>query len=257
MIEARAIGFRHSADAPWLFSDLSFALDRGQTLVLLGRNGRGKTTLIKCMAGLLTPSTGAIDRLGIAGYVPQNFAPAFSYSVFDVVLMGRARHIGLFSNPTAADRGKAMHALDQLGLAGLAGRSVTTLSGGERQLVLIARALASEADVLLLDEPASALDFRNQAVVLQTLRRLAAERGIAVVMTTHEPTHALQIADRAVLLHGDGVAEEGPVSTICTESSLSRLYGMRMKRLEDQAGDHRTEHVVADYASIVDPAMPS
>lgn len=251
MIEARSIGFRHSARSPWLFNDLSFSIERGQTLVLLGRNGRGKTTLLKCMAGLLAPSAGEIRCSGLAGYVPQTFAPAFSYSVFDVVLMGRARHIGLFSNPGAADRRMAWNALEQLGLAAMGARSVTTLSGGERQLVLIARALASQADLLLLDEPASALDFHNQAIVLATLRRLAAEQGLAVVMTTHEPTHALAIADRAVLLHGRGIAEEGTVADVCTEAKLSELYGIRMKRLPGGTGIATSPHIVADYSSIV------
>lgn len=249
MIRAKALGFRHGDHAPWLFRDLSFTVARGQTLVLLGRNGRGKTTLLKSIAGLIAPTSGSIRCKGEIGYVPQSFLPAFSYSVFDIVLMGRARHIGMFSNPTAADRVHAMEALAQLGLADLAPRSITTLSGGERQLVLIARALASEAEILLLDEPASALDFRNQAVVLSTLRRLARERGLTVVMTTHEPTHALEIADRAVLLYGGGVAEEGPVAEVLTAAKLSDLYGMAMKRFGEDAGE--PAHIVADYASIV------
>jgi iron complex transport system ATP-binding protein len=250
VIEARSIGYRHAASAPWLFANLSFSLARGQTLVLLGRNGRGKTTLLKCIAGLLTPGAGAIDRRGIVGYVPQHFMPAFSYSVFDIVLMGRARHVGLFSNPTAADRASAQSALDQLGLSGLARRSIGTLSGGERQLVLIARALASEADVLLLDEPASALDFHNQAVLLATLQRLAVERGLTIVMTTHDPTHALQIGDRAVLLHGFGQVEEGMVGDVCTEGRLSQLYGMPMRRLVTDTGGADGTYIVADYSAV-------
>lgn len=251
MIEARAVGFRHEPALPWLFADLSFTLAAGQTLVLLGRNGRGKTTLLKCIAGLLAPGAGEVRSAGVIGYVPQHFAPVFSYSVLDVVVMGRARHVGLFASPSAKDRTAAEAALDQLGLAKLAQRSVTTLSGGERQLVLIARALASEADILLLDEPASALDFHNQAAVLSTLRRLATERGLTVVMTTHEPTHALEIADRAVLLHGDGVAEEGPVAEMCTEAKLSQLYAMPMKRLNYASGTGEAAHIVASYADIV------
>ena len=250
MIEARSIGFRHAASSQWLFADLSFSLPKGQTLVLLGRNGRGKTTLLKCIAGLLRPTAGEVRCSGITGYVPQSFAPTFSYSVFDVVLMGRARHVGIFSNPTASDRIRAREALEELGMAGFARRSIATLSGGERQLVLIARALASEADMLLLDEPAAALDFHNQAVVLATLRRLTRERGISVVMTTHEPTHALEIADRAVLLYGSGRAEEGAVDDVCTEHRLSDLYGMRMKRLPDATRATVGAHIVADYSSV-------
>src|SRR5690606_38190501 len=117
-IKATDVGFRYDAAAPWLFESLSFSLPKGQTLVLLGRNGRGKTTLLKCLAGLARPSTGHIDCRGTLGYVPQQFAAPFAYSVFDVVLMGRARHVGLFSNPTAADREHARDALALLGLSG-------------------------------------------------------------------------------------------------------------------------------------------
>jgi iron complex transport system ATP-binding protein len=250
MIVAEALAFRHAPDAPWLFENLSFSLARGATLVLLGRNGRGKTTLLKCLAGLLAPTSGRIRCDGQIGYVPQSFAPTFAYSVFDVVLMGRARHVGLFGNPTAKDRAHAREALDLVGLEGFAERAVTTLSGGERQLVLIARALASEAELLLLDEPAAALDFRNQALVLATLRELSAARGMTIVMTTHEPTHALAIADRALLLYGAGRAEEGPVEAMCTAERLSALYGLAMRRVDADGG----AHIIADYGSVAPPA---
>ncbi|WP_292860445.1 ABC transporter ATP-binding protein [Mesorhizobium sp.] len=250
MIEAQSLGFRYAANAPWLFCDLSFSLAPGQTLVLLGRNGRGKTTLLKCMAGLISPTAGSIRSKGIVGYVPQHFASPFAYSVFDVVLMGRARHVGLFSNATAVDRQRAAQALETVGLQAFARRSIGTLSGGERQLVLIARALASEADILLLDEPTSALDFRNQAVVLSMLRRLSTERGLTIVMTTHEPTHALEIANRAILLYGAGHNEEGPVASMCTEEKLSALYAISMKKLAYTTGEGQTSSIVASYASI-------
>src|SRR6218665_2420055 len=103
MIEARSVGFRYGADMPFLFENLSFSLEKGQTLVLLGRNGRGKTTLLKCLANLSTPTAGTISCRGAVGYVPQQFSTPFGYSVHDVVLMGRARHVGLFSNPTPRD----------------------------------------------------------------------------------------------------------------------------------------------------------
>lgn len=250
MISAQSVGFRYGADTAWLFRDLSFSLDQGQTLVLLGRNGRGKTTLLKCLAGLIAPTSGAIRSSGTVGYVPQHFASPFAYSVSDVVLMGRARHVGLFSNATAHDRQHAAEALELVGLQAFANRAIGTLSGGERQLVLIARALASEADILLLDEPASALDFRNQAVVLSMLRRLSLERGLTIIMTTHEPTHALEIADRAVLLHGSARSEEGPVASMCTEGKLSELYGLSMRRLDYRSGEAQTSSIVANYASI-------
>lgn len=253
MIRARSIGYRHSSRSPWLFAGLSFGLGRGQTLVLLGRNGRGKTTLLKCLAGLLAPSAGDIERRGLIGHVPQHFAPVFAYSVFDLVLMGRARHVGLFANPTRLDRARARDAIDLIGLGPLAERAVTTLSGGERQLVLIARAIASEAEILLLDEPASALDFRNQAIVLATLRRLADQRGLAIVMSTHDPSHALAIGDRAVFLDGAGRAVEGGVDELCSEARLSELYSLPMRRLDYTVGHRPVRHVAADFGSLSGP----
>lgn len=250
MIEARAVGFRYAAHTPFLFEDLSFSLDRGQTVVLLGRNGRGKTTLLKCLAGLATPTTGTIRCSGAVGYVPQQFATPFSYSVRDVVLMGRARHVGLFSNPTARDRALATDAIDLVGLSAFTERAIGTLSGGERQLALIARAIASEAEILLLDEPASALDFRNQALMLAMLKKLSKERGLTIVMTTHEPTHALEIANRAILLHGAGRCHEGSIETACTEERLSELYGIPMRQLTYSAGGRSVSNIVASYGPV-------
>ena len=251
MIEARALAYRHDGNSPWLFRDLSFRLDGGRTLALLGRNGRGKTTLLRCLAGLLTPGTGTVLRSGAVGYVPQHFASPFPYTVFDVVLVGRARHIGLLSNPTGKDRLRVKEALATIGLTAFADRRIDTLSGGERQLALIARALASEAEILLLDEPASALDYHNQALILALLRRLARERGLTIVMTTHDPSHALEIADRAVLLHGGGLVEEGPVEQVCHEDRLSALYDITMRRLDfglkDGAG---ASAIVPHYGSL-------
>lgn len=250
MIVADRLGFRYAPEGPFLFQDLTFTLESGRTLVLLGRNGRGKTTLLRILAGLAVPVTGTVRCDGTVGYVPQQFVPAFNYSVFDVVLMGRARHVGLFSQPSSRDRQLAHDALDLVGMAGFAERAVATLSGGERQLVLIARALASEAAILLLDEPASALDFHNQAIMLSMLKRLSRERGLTIVMTTHEPTHALEIADQVALLYGNGRCEQGPVDQLCTEKRLTDLYGIAMDRLEYGAEDARTAHIVARYSAV-------
>jgi iron complex transport system ATP-binding protein len=250
MIEAHAVGFRYVANAPFLFEDLSFSLDRGQTVVLLGRNGRGKTTLLKCLAGLATPTAGTVRCAGAVGYVPQQFATPFSYSVRDVVLMGRARHVGLFSNPTSKDRSLAADAIDLVGLSAFAERAIGTLSGGERQLALIARALASEAEILLLDEPASALDFHNQALMLAMLKKLSRDNGLTIVMTTHEPTHALEIADRAVLLHGAGRCQEGSIQAVCTEERLSELYGIPMRHLIYSNDGRPVSNIVASYGAV-------
>lgn len=250
MIETHELGFRFAPDAPWLFRNLSFSLASGQTLVLLGRNGRGKTTLLKCLANLVKPTEGTIKCAGLIGYVPQQFSTPFSYSLYDVVLMGRARHIGLFSSPTSQDHAWTREALDLVGLSALSDRAIMTLSGGERQLGLMARALASQAEILLLDEPASALDFRNQAIVLSTLGRLSAERGLIIIMTTHEPTHALEIADRAVFLYGPERCEEGPVKDILTEEKLTDLYGIAMRKITLSSSGARPSNIVTDFGTI-------
>jgi iron complex transport system ATP-binding protein len=229
VIQVEQLGFRFGAKRRWIFQELSFALGRGQALAVLGPNGQGKTTLLKCLAGLLRPSRGALHVAAEDSYLPQAFGTPLAYSVLDVVLMGRARHVGVFGSPTASDRRLADEALAELGLGAFAQRPVTTLSGGERQMVLIARALASGAQIMLLDEPTASLDFRNQALVLATLRRLAAERDLTVVFTSHDPAHAVQVADRALLMLGPGEFDEGPAAAVLTEARLSGLYGVPIR----------------------------
>jgi len=230
VIGVQDLGFRFGRGMPWVFQHLTFSLPEGQTLALLGPNGRGKTTLLKCLAGLLRPTEGVTRIDGSASYVPQHFSTPFAYTVRDIVLMGRARHMGVFAAPTPADRRLADEALDSLGLIPFAERPITMLSGGEQQMVLIARALASGAQSMLLDEPTASLDFRNQAIVLATLRRLTAARGMTVVLTSHHPAHAEQLADRVLLLHGRSVFAEGPTGDVLTEANLSNLYGVPIRK---------------------------
>ena len=174
---------------------------------MLGPNGSGKTTLVRCAAGLLEPAEGTVRRADGAGYVPQAHGSAFGYSALDMVLMGRARQVGIFRTPGAADRAAALEAMERVGVAGLRDRRFPTLSGGEQQLVLIARAIAAGCPVLVLDEPATGLDLKNQVRVLSLLRELMAD-GMALLLSTHHPDHALYLADRAVLL-GRGGARTG------------------------------------------------
>lgn len=224
MIRVENLSYRYPRADAWVFRNHGFAVERGQIFAILGPNGRGKTTLLKCMAGLIAPATGRVTMGGTLGYVPQAFATPFAYTVRDVVLMGRARQVGLFGTPGRADRAVADKALSDLGITHFAPRRITSLSGGERQMVLIARALASGAEVIVLDEPTSALDFRNQAIVLSTLYRLARERGLTMVMTTHHPQHALEVADAALLMHDADTYAVGPAGEMLTESRLTDLY---------------------------------
>ncbi len=208
-----------------VFSDLSMRVKGGEVLAVLGPNGRGKTTLIKAIVGIQALAAGTRDVVGSVGYVPQSTLTTFDFSVREIVMMGRARHIGLFGSPQYEDHLAVDAALRRLNLADLADRSLSTLSGGERQLVTIARALAGSCNILVLDEPASALDLKNQRVLFDILRELAIKDGMVVIFSTHVPGHAFAAADIALLMHSAGEFEIGCVDEVLTDTTLTRLYG--------------------------------
>ncbi|MFE3544316.1 ABC transporter ATP-binding protein [Nocardia sp. NPDC059177] len=224
-LAVESLGYTHDR-VNWLFREVSHRFEAGEVLTVLGPNGRGKTTLLRCLVGLAAPTEGRVAGAGTIGYVPQHHRTTFSYTAFDMVLMGRARHLRAAAMPGRRDRELAGAAMARVGVAELAGRDYPSLSGGERQLVLIARAIVSESPILVLDEPAAALDLRNQGQVLHLLRGLADE-GRTVVLTTHHPDHAIEIADTAMLLFGGGDVRIGPVETTLTDESVGELYGVR------------------------------
>jgi iron complex transport system ATP-binding protein len=224
---------------------LDVALAQGEVLALLGPNGGGKTTLLKTLLGILKPLAGEAvigerslasysirERARRIAYVPQMHAPTFAFTVETVVLMGRTAHGGLFSAPSAHDRAVAVRALEALGIGHLHARPYTMISGGERQLVLLARALAQEPQFIVLDEPTASLDFGNQGKVMRQIRVLAAE-GHGVLFTTHDPNHALRAADRAYLLRDGTRLAEGKVAEVLTREQLVALYGAPVEMLTD------------------------
>lgn len=215
----------------WIFRNYSASVAKGRVFALLGPNGRGKTTLLKLLLGAMKPSEGSVAANGQIAFVPQLFQVSFDYSALDMVLMGRAKKIGLFAQPTQKDEDAALAALDRFGMADLAGQPFHELSGGQRQLVIFARALVAEAEILILDEPTSALDLKNQALVLDWIGTLSRKDGLTVVLTTHHPHHALAIADDALLMLGDADYVAGPAAEVLTEKSLTALYGAPLKRI--------------------------
>lgn len=242
LLQATALAFAYPG-GPTLFSGLDLALAPGEIVAVLGPNGCGKSTLLEVLLQLHRPTAGTLACAGTAGFVPQFFAPSFAYSVFDIVLMGRAAHVGTFSVPRPHDQSQAMAALRALELEHLAATRFSTLSGGQQQLVLIARAIATESPVMLLDEPTAALDLHNQNKVLNLLRRLARERALGIVFSTHQPVHALAVADRTLLMHHP-VPLCGPSNEVLTADKLSALFCIDMLR-------HTVHHPARPFDSIV------
>ncbi len=239
MIRVDDVSFRHRHTTDDVVKNASFSVANGRIAVLLGPNGSGKTTLFKCIAGLWKPCGGAIlldgtdtarlpfrERALLLAMVPQDHTPPFPYTALEAVLMGRAPHVGMYATPTSGDMEKASAAMETIGVGHLADRPYTRVSGGERQLILIARALAQESPILLLDEPTSHLDFRNQHKVLSMVRRVAEEKGLTVLMTLHDPNLAAHFAHQVVLLKEGRVIGEGPPEQVLTTENLERLYGI-------------------------------
>jgi iron complex transport system ATP-binding protein len=225
-----------------LFKNLSFTLKEGEILAIVGPNGAGKTTLLKCIISILKWRSGKtvinekeLESMKMAdvwkniAYVPQSHEVVFAYTVLEMVLMGRAPHLSLFAMPSSRDLKIAKKSIETIEISHLADKPCSELSGGEMQLVLIARALASEPDVLVLDEPESHLDFKNQMLILRILERLAKENKISCIINTHYPDHALRIADKALMLGKGQKHVFGKVDEVITEQNLRNFFAVDVK----------------------------
>lgn len=240
LLEVRNASF-HYENGREIFRNVSFSLDAGQTLSILGPNGTGKSTLLNCLARLLKLSSGEIFLCGkpqkdyrskeisrIIGYVPQTHIPTYGYTVRDFVVMGRAPHLGVLAVPGKEDYEIADAAVESMGISHLSGRPYTEISGGERQLAVVARVLAQQPKIIMMDEPASALDFGNQLRIIDLIEELAG-RGYAVIMTTHTPDHAIMLNGTVALLDRTGCMRTGSVSEIMREDILRKVYRADLK----------------------------
>jgi iron complex transport system ATP-binding protein len=246
MLSIENLTFRHARHTDDILHGITFKAEPGKITTILGPNGSGKTTIFRCISGLWSPRKGTIqfddrslndlsivDRARLLAVVPQEHEAPFPYSVFDIILMGRAAHVGIFSAPSKRDYESVDAAIDTVGIRHLAERPYTRISGGERQLVLIARALAQETPILILDEPTSHLDFRNQIIVLEKVRSVVYEKNLIALITLHDPNLALLFSDQAILISCGSVIASGNPGDVISACNLFMMYGIPVDVLDN------------------------
>ncbi len=257
-IEVQGLHFQFGTHA--VLNGVDFSAQSGALLAVLGPNGAGKSTLFRCVLGLLKGYTGTVlvdgdlstqlsarELAHRIAYIPQSRGPAFHYTVLEMVLMGTTHRVSMLSAPSRHETEVAMAALARMGIADFAQKNFAKLSGGEQQLVLIARALAQRSKTLLLDEPTSALDYGNQAHVMEQVRSLA-DDGYTVMLSTHNPQHALWYADTVLALLDGKTAAFGAPEDVLDEALIRRLYGVSISLITTDDGErlivpHRNHNV--------------
>lgn len=237
MIRVENGSFYYKKEQP-VFEKIRFQVNDGEILAILGANGAGKTTLLRCITGMLKWKTGRslLDNEDISNmkqqklwssmaYVPQARSVSSAYTGLEMVLLGRSSRLNVFEAPGKRDVDKAMEVLEFLGISALAEKKCSQISGGELQMILIAKALVSEPKVLILDEPESNLDFKNQLIVLDVISSLA-KQGMTCVFNTHYPAHALQRAQKSLLLCNEGQCIFGNTDQVVTEENIRKAFGV-------------------------------
>lgn len=224
-----------------ILTDINIKLEEGHILSVLGPNGIGKTTLLKCMIGLMPWSRGRSLLAGkdirtlkskeiwnMISYIPQTHGFSFSYTGLEMVMLGRSSHLGLFSQPGHREIEMAEAMMEKVGITRLADKDCNRMSGGELQMVLIARALINEPKLIIFDEPETGLDFHNQILVLNMVEKLAHEENIGAIMNTHYPTNAMSIADEALMMNRKGDRFYGSTGDILNESNISKSFDVNV-----------------------------
>ncbi len=253
MLDASNVSFHYPRTTRLVLDDVSLAVPRGAIVGLLGPNGSGKTTMLRLLSGTLTPTTGRVTLDGAAlasmprrelarriAVVPQETQSAFDFTAIEIVLMGRYPHLGAFELEGADDLSIARDALAATGSSALETRPFASLSGGEKQRVVIAGALAQASDVLLLDEPTASLDMGFQLDIAALLARLNRERGVTMVLSTHDLNLAASLCRELVLLKNGRVIASGPTRQALTRERILALYGVDAEVVDHPRAGHLT-----------------
>jgi iron complex transport system ATP-binding protein len=247
-----------------IFEDISFSVDKGDVFCILGPNGTGKSTLLRCLCNLYKLNSGSItvDGKSIArmrpaqlakkiGFIPQIHTPTFPYTVLEVVIMGRTPHLNMLATPSDNDYNIAEDALKTIGIEDIKDKPYTELSGGQMQMVLLARVIAQEPEILLLDEPTSHLDLGNQIHTIEIVRMLA-DKGLSLIMTTHFPDHAFLSSNKVGIMKDSKFIQMGNADDVVTEENLKKAYGTDIKIVYIGDGINRKITVPVLHASIPD-----
>ena len=256
MFSVRNASFQYRSDVPVLH-DISFSVGAGELLAILGPNGIGKTTLLKCMMGFQKWSSGG-TFLGDAdisaipekqlwqqmSYIPQVKDYSYGFTGLDMAVIGRSAHLGTFAQPRAEDIRIARDAMAEIGITHLEEKPCNEMSGGEFQMVLIARALATEPQILVLDEPETGLDFRNQLIILDLLDRLVHKQGLTVIMNTHYPMHALKVADKTLILGPECRYYFGPTEEVIVPDVMRDTFRIEVAFADVEANGKSYRDVI-------------